>query len=584
MNNILLTNIRLNSHNFKALIKNSLILLICFSFLAGSNLNLPVNEKNSTENALDETQTKEIIDNQPLIETKDENLEEIINSNLNIPESLNTNQKSLDFNNPLENWGQSEKSIDKNNNQMSSIGNNNINSFDDEEIVTWGEVSEEIGIQELINLIGKTPTYSDTQTKIINDTIDIVIGLKPGSSFDEDYYQSILTTSTIKQSIEQLNSIVVNVPLSSLESFYSDWGLLNEVRYIEPSVLYSIDFIPNDPSWSLQWGNQRIQTDLAWDIEPGNFSEVLVAVIDTGIDYNHPDLSTQYVPLGFDWVNNDTDPMDDHFHGTHVAGIVAGTINNSIGIAGTANVRIMAEKFLNSGGSGTSEDGASAIIHAVDQGADILSNSWSGTAFSSLIKDAVVYAEANDVVVIAAAGNSGNTGLHYPAAYPEVISVSATDVGDNLASFSNHGETIEIAAPGVNIYSTMPSNSYDYKDGTSMATPYVSGVAALILSQFPDWTAQQVRLHLQETAEDLGDQGRDDLFGYGLVNAFDAVQPPPEHNLKVYLSPPNGLLPNSSTLINVTVYNAGLVNESNVLTELWINNSLVDSTVFSEIS
>ncbi|MHA2337061.1 MAG: CARDB domain-containing protein [Candidatus Hodarchaeales archaeon] len=141
-----------------------------------------------------------------------------------------------------------------------------------------------------------------------------------------------------------------------------------------------------------------------------------------------------------------------------------------------------------------------------------------------------------------------------------------------------------MAAPGVNIYSSMPSNSYDYLDGTSMATPYVSGVAALILSQFPDWTAQQVRLHLQETAEDLGDQGRDDLFGYGLVNAFDAVQPPPEHNLKVYLSSPNGLLPNSSSLINVTVYNAGLVNESNVLTELWINNSLVDSTVFSEIS
>ncbi|MHA1989911.1 MAG: S8 family serine peptidase, partial [Candidatus Hodarchaeales archaeon] len=545
MNNILLTNIRLNSHNFKALIKNSLILLICFSFLAGPNLNLPGNERNSTENALDETQTKEIIDNQPLIETTEKNLEEIINSNLNIPESLNTNQKQIDSNNPLDNRGQSEKNIDNNNDQMSSIGNNNINSFDDEEIVTWGEVSEEIGIHELINLIGKTPTYSDTQTKIINDTIDIVIGLKPGSSFNEDYYQSILTTSTVKQSIEQLNSVVVNVPLSSLENFYSNWGLLDEVRYIEPNIIYTVDYIPNDPSWSLQWGNQRIQTDLAWDIEPGNFSEVLVAVIDTGIDYNHPDLSSQYVSLGFDWVNNDTDPFDDHYHGTHVAGIVAGTINNSIGIAGTANVKIMAEKFLNSGGSGTSEDGANAIIHAVDQGADILSNSWGGTSFSTLIKDALIYAEANDVVITAAAGNSGTSGLHYPAAYPEAISVSATDVSDNLASFSNYGETIEIAAPGVNIYSSMPSNSYDYLDGTSMATPYVSGVAALILSQFPDWTAQQVRLHLQETAEDLGDQGRDDLFGYGLVNAFDAVQPPPEHNLKVYLSSPNGLLPNS---------------------------------------
>jgi hypothetical protein len=353
-----------------------------------SNLNFNLNDNfgNGTiDDSSEDYQTNENLNNIPLNENLDKNLNEFINSELNDPRLSDPNQNSIEFENSLENRDFAKKDSSNNIEQNSSWGKN-INSFDDEEIVTWGEVSEETGIQELINLIGKTPTYSDTQTKIINDTIDIVVGLQPGSSFNEDAYQSILTTSTVKQSIEKLNSLVINVPLSSLENFYSNWGRLDEVRYIEPNILYTVDYIPNDPSWSLQWGNQRIQTDLAWDIQLGNFSEVLVAVIDTGIDYNHPDLSSQYVPLGFDWVNNDTDPMDDHYHGTHVAGIVAGTVNNSIGIAGTANVRIMAEKFLNSGGSGTSEDGASAIIHAVDQGADILSNSWGGTSFSTLIK------------------------------------------------------------------------------------------------------------------------------------------------------------------------------------------------------
>ncbi|MHA2101412.1 MAG: S8 family serine peptidase, partial [Candidatus Kariarchaeaceae archaeon] len=375
-------------HTINNLIKKFLIILICFSFLNVSNLNFNLNDNfgNGTiDDSSEDYQTNENLNNIPLNENLDKNLNEFINSELNDPRLSDPNQNSIEFENSLENRDFAKKDSSNNIEQNSSWGKN-INSFDDEEIVTWGEVSEETGIQELINLIGKTPTYSDTQTKIINDTIDIVVGLQPGSSFNEDAYQSILTTSTVKQSIEKLNSLVINVPLSSLENFYSNWGRLDEVRYIEPNILYTVDYIPNDPSWSLQWGNQRIQTDLAWDIQLGNFSEVLVAVIDTGIDYNHPDLSSQYVPLGFDWVNNDTDPMDDHYHGTHVAGIVAGTVNNSIGIAGTANVRIMAEKFLNSGGSGTSEDGASAIIHAVDQGADILSNSWGGTSFSTLIK------------------------------------------------------------------------------------------------------------------------------------------------------------------------------------------------------
>lgn len=170
-------------------------------------------------------------------------------------------------------------------------------------------------------------------------------------------------------------AIVADVPFDTLSAFAGDTEVSKLVRYIEPNFRFHADFTPNDPDFPYQYGLKKIEADRAWDTQRGS-STVLVAVVDTGLDWNHPDLAANYVPLGYDWVNNDGNSMDDNGHGTHVAGIIGAAINNSVGVAGLAQVRIMAEKALNSTGDGLEDRLANAIIHAVDQGAKIISMSW----------------------------------------------------------------------------------------------------------------------------------------------------------------------------------------------------------------
>ncbi|MFX0208595.1 MAG: DUF4350 domain-containing protein, partial [Candidatus Hodarchaeota archaeon] len=450
---------------------------------------------------------------------------------------------------------------------------------------TWGNISKKTNIDTLINENRKTETKADSEVKIVDGNIKMVIGLDPTISINENTFEKKRFLFEIEKTIRKLNTLVISVPITSLKNFYNQWASLEGVRYLEPSLIYSIDLTPNDQNWSSQWGPQKIQADLAWDIQIGDPSQVLVAVIDTGIDYNHPDLSAQYVSLGYDWVNDDDDPIDDHSHGTHCAGIIAATINNTIGIAGVANVQIMAEKCFNAGGSGSDFDAADAIIHAVDQGADILSNSWGGSGYSTVLKDAITYAAANDVIIVAAAGNSDSSAPHFPSSFPEVISVSATDINDNLADFSNYGSSIEISAPGVDIYSTIPvtKGSYASYSGTSMACPHVSGVSALILSEFPNWSAENVRLHLRDKTDDLGDPGWDQYYGYGRLNAYKAVQPPPMHDLYVSAEVPQIFILNRTTILNASVNNRGQSNETNVELQLWIDDVLLDSHIYPDV-
>lgn len=267
------------------------------------------------------------------------------------------------------------------------------------------------------------------------------------------------------------------IPQANMSSFTYEAISLGLAGYVEQNVEFKTQLVPNDPYWGMQWGPRKIKADWAWNTTVGE-SSVLVAVIDTGIDYNHPDLKANYVPLGFDWVNNDTDPMDDQGHGTHCAGIIAASLNNGLGIAGTAQVHIMAEKGLDVNGSGYASDLAKAIIHATDQGADIISMSWGAYGNSELLHEAITYTYSRGVLLIAAAGNEATTGKLYPAAYEEVVAVAATNESDNPAYFSNYGDWIELAAPGVNIYSTI-SNVHDQRfeypyfslSGTSMACP-----------------------------------------------------------------------------------------------------------------
>jgi len=417
---------------------------------------------------------------------------------------------------------------------------------------------------------------------IDDDSAELVIGLNAAQSgyagvsdlIVESGGEVVNTVSTRDETV----AVVVDVPLNVVSYFAAQLQASNLVRYVEPNMKFEAQFVPDDPYWNWQWGPQKIEADYAWDTTTGDPS-VLVAIIDTGIDYDHPDLAANYVKLGWDWVNNDDNPMDDHGHGTHCAGIVAAELNNGIGIAGVAQVKIMAEKGLDAGGGGYEDDLANALIHAVYQGADILSNSWGGYGQSALLYDAVKYAYDAGVLIVAAAGNSATSDKLYPAAYDEVIAVTATDRVDAPAVFTSFGDWVEVAAPGVDIYSTVWDNSYTYMSGTSMSTPHVSGTAALIWSQFPSMTRDWVRAQLKFTADDLGDPGFDKYYGYGRINARKAVESAPsDHDLLISnWQRPKFVTPGDFVTYNVTIMNFGLNDETDMIVQLLVDDDVTDS-------
>jgi len=297
------------------------------------------------------------------------------------------------------------------------------------------------------------------------------------------------------------------------------------VEYAEPNALVSGLLSPNDPYYNdptKVYAPQKMQADLAWDYtlgEPG----VIIAIIDSGVDANHPELIGRVLP-GWDFVNDDNDPADDQGHGTHVAGIAAAAINNGQGIAGIAGQSlILPVKVLNENNQGTWADVAAGIVYAVDHGARVINLSLGSTVGSSAVRDAVEYAWNHNAILVAAAGNDGTTTPYYPAAYDQVIAVSATTPGDVRAGFSSYGSHISVAAPGATIYSTTPGNSYEFKSGTSMAAPHVSGLAALLWAQDGSRTNGEVRQIIEQSADDLGAPGWDEEYGYGRVNAYRAV-------------------------------------------------------------
>jgi thermitase len=444
--------------------------------------------------------------------------------------------------------------------------------------------------------------YSDFFSKD-KDLAELVIGVN--MALPNAYNNIINKVSAVRGKVVntvsargEVFAIVADVPLNSAYPLIKDVQTNKLAQYIEPNRKFQAQLVPNDPYWSFQWGPQKIQADLAWDTTIGD-SSILVAVIDTGIDYSHPDLAGNYVTVGYNWVNGTSDPLDDNGHGTHCAGIIAAVLNNAIGIAGLAQVKIMAEKGLDASGSGYEDDLANAIIHAVNQGAKILSNSWGASFDSMLIHEAVQYAYNNGVLVIAAAGNNGNEIKFYPAAYDEVVAVTATDSSDAPASFTSYGDWVEVAAPGVNIYSTLPtyhvtlndppysrSRNYDYLSGTSMACPHAAGVAALIWSRFPNATRDWVRARLRYTAEDKGDPGFDIYYGYGRINAKNAVeQALTNDDLLIFdLEKPKYIQPRDIALLNATVLNFGAKTENNVTVQLLVDGNLTDLKTVSYLA
>lgn len=292
------------------------------------------------------------------------------------------------------------------------------------------------------------------------------------------------------------------------------------VARVQPNYLYRATYVPNDPRYTDQWGLSKIGAPAAWNTTKGR-NTVVVAVVDTGADYTHPDLSGRIDTANDrDFVNGDLDAMDDNDHGTHVSGIIAATMDNHQGGTGVApGVRILPVKVLDAKGTGTSFGVAAGIEYAADNGAKIINLSLAGPADPTM-GDAVAYAQGKGCLVIAAAGNEGlSSGADYPARYYDVVGVGAVDSSLGRASFSNYGEGVDIAAPGATILSTVPGGTYESWSGTSMASPFVSGVAALVLGVNPTWSAAQIRAKVVGTAQHLTATG----LGAGLVRADLAV-------------------------------------------------------------
>ncbi len=360
----------------------------------------------------------------------------------------------------------------------------------------------------------------------------------------------------------------------SVEEALSMVGMNSNIAYAEPNYILHVPedqtdktemaspkdskTTPNDLQpelWGLKNDGQLggtpgadINADMAWNITTGKKENgPIIAVIDTGVDYNHPDLVNNiYINPGEipgDGIDNDgngfiddvhgynfqaynNDPMDNHSHGTHCAGTIGAEGNNGQGITGVNwNAQIMPLKFMDKGG-GTTAGAIDAVIYATKMGADICSNSWGGGGYSQALHDAI---EAYPGLFIAAAGNehaNNDVGPHYPSNYdlPNVISVASTDMNDQLSSFSNYGKTsVDIAAPGSKIYSTIPGGGYAFKSGTSMATPHVSGVAALIMSKYPELSAADVKEALLQGGVELP-QLKDKVATGKRIDAYKALQ------------------------------------------------------------
>ncbi len=378
------------------------------------------------------------------------------------------------------------------------------------------------------------------------------------------------TEMTVEQAVEQLNNT-------------------EGVLYAQPNYeVYALSTIPNDTLFDDLWGMHNtgqsggtVDADIdapeAWDITTGS-DQIIVAVIDTGIDYTHSDLADNmwinegeipgngvdddgngYVDdvYGYDFRNDDGNPMDDHYHGTHCAGTIGGVGNNNQGVAGVCwDVRLMAIKFLGSGGSGWTDDAIASVEYSILMGANLSSNSWGGGSYSQALKDAIDAAGAAGMLFVAAAGNDGtnnDTYPHYPSSFDceSLIAVLSTDKYDDRSSFSNYGPTsVDLGAPGSSILSCEPGNQYQYLSGTSMATPHVAGACALIWSMNPMMSNSEAKDIILSTVDQISSlNGK--CVSNGRLNVYQAAL-----ETKVpwlVIEPEEGTVePNEPNIISVT--------------------------------
>lgn len=328
----------------------------------------------------------------------------------------------------------------------------------------------------------------------------------------------------LEKKLSKLNLDILKVPQTERDIILQALRHNPSVEYAELNYKAKAFSVTNDSSLSQQWGLFKIDaansaTTSAWDVTQGS-PTVKIAILDTGIDESHPDLSGKVVAHAN--FTDSTTVLDENGHGSHVAGIAAAVTNNSTGVAGTSyNTSLLSGKVLSADGSGYYTWIVNGIVWAADQGANVISMSLGGSSPSQALQDAIDYAWSKGTVVVVAAGNSGSSSPSYPAYYPNAIAVAATDSNDAKASWSNYGSWVDVAAPGVSIYSTYKNSSYATLSGTSMATPFAAGEAALIWAAGLCSTNACVRSQLEQTADSIPGTGSNWIWGR--INAYRAV-------------------------------------------------------------
>ena len=401
---------------------------------------------------------------------------------------------------------------------------------------------------------------------------ELIVGFKPNVTTPLQRRALAQVSAREKRRIGPIRGVVASVGKRGVAATIKALERDPNVLYAEPNFLLSADDhagTPNDSAFHALWGldnfgqpvtgvagtpDADIDAKEAWAFSTGSHN-VVVGVIDTGVDFGHPDLAPNMwinpgedcpgcrangidddgngYPddwRGWDFVNNDNNPFDDAGHGTHVAGTIGAAGNNGIGISGVNwNVSIMALKFLSASGTGSTADAVSAILYASAEGAVVTNNSWGGEDYSQALRDAVAAADASGSLFVAAAGNSfadTDAEPNYPSSFDlaNVVSVEATDSFDGRAWFSNYGRrTVDLGAPGTSIYSTWPGNSYRYESGTSMAAPHVSGAAALAKAAVPEATGVGLKALLLRTTDLKSALDMSSTTG-GRLNANSAVR------------------------------------------------------------
>ncbi|MDD8031043.1 MAG: S8 family peptidase [Acidobacteriota bacterium] len=385
----------------------------------------------------------------------------------------------------------------------------------------------------------------------------ILVKFKPGLSTQATHNILEAYQAESYRLIPKINVYVVRVQEEiSVEDSLAALKRNPDVLYAEPDYKLHLLAEPNDELFKYQYalynkggtlqipgsptGKQRadIKATGAWDYVRGN-PEVLVAVLDTGVDYTHPDLASKVISTGRDFVNQDDDAFDDHWHGTHVAGIIGAATNNNEGIAGVAwNCQILPGKIISAEGEGDYSWLIEALVWAADYTSGqarvrVINMSVGGDEPAEALEEALGYAYNKGIILVAASGNDGLPGVLYPAAYDNYcLAVGASDYNDQIADFSNSGPEVDVAAPGVWVLSTIPMAMtepgylpYAYGSGTSMSAPHVAGFAALIKSHKPWLTPAEIMKIIKYTPDDIHEAGIDEYAGYGRINTERALTP-----------------------------------------------------------